>query len=181
MRCYLAIEEAPHCYDIRSSFDNVSLPEWIVMSSSTSKFQLPVSGCSLRGPVLPKDGGRNEEHDLSVLMTLVHTCTTFLISTFKPTTETFTTSLSGYAPQTRTQTVVATTETWHATTVQTTVVEVPSPKVIETNGRISILCPDCDLSTATSSRFVKHPQPCLPRLQMPPCLRHPQYYLHICL
>jgi hypothetical protein len=131
------------------------------MDSSTSpsrdmKFAELVEDCSLWVPIDLQNGTFNEQRDLSVSMTLVHTCTSFLTSTYTATTEIFTVSLSDNAAETRTQTITASTETWRSTVVETTVVMVPSITIIVTNGVTSEVCPACSQSTASPSRFVKH-------------------------
>jgi hypothetical protein len=151
----------PHHHTIRSPSGDRECLELIVMDSSTSlsrdiKFAGFVKDCSLWVPIDFQNGTSNEQRDLSVSMTLVHTCTSFLTSTYISTTEIFTISPSGNAAETRTQTITASTETWQATVVETTVVMVPSLTIIVTNGVTSEVCPACSQSTASPSRFVKH-------------------------
>jgi hypothetical protein len=151
----------PHHHTIRNPSGDRRYPELIVMDSSTSpsrdmKFAELVEDCSLWVPIDLQNGTFNEQRDLSVSMTLVHTCTSFLTSTYTATTEIFTVSLSDNAAETRTQTITASTETWRSTVVETTVVMVPSITIIVTNGVTSEVCPACSQSTASPSRFVKH-------------------------
>jgi hypothetical protein len=132
----------------------------MVMDSSASppgdiKFA-EFEDCSLWVPIDVQNGTFNKQRDLSVSMTLIHTCTSFLTSTHTATTKILTVSPSGKAPETQTQTIPASTETWQATVVETTVVMVPSITMIVTNGVTSEVCPACSQSTASPSRFVKH-------------------------
>jgi hypothetical protein len=151
----------PHHHTIRNLSGDRGYLELVVMDSSTSpsrdmKSAGFVKDCSLWVPIDFQNGTVNGQRDLSISMTLVHTCTSFLTSANTATTETFIVSPSGNAAETRTQTITASTETWQSTVVETTVVMVPSLTIIVTNGVTSEVCPACSQSTASPSRFVKH-------------------------
>jgi hypothetical protein len=151
----------PHHHTLRNPSGDRGYLGLIIMDSSTSpsgdmKFAELVNDCSLWVPIDFQNGTSNQQRDLSVPMTLVHTCTSFLTSTYAAATEIFTISPSGNGAETRTQTFTASTETWQSTVVETTVVMVPSITIIVTNGVTSEVCPACSQSTASPSRFVKH-------------------------
>jgi hypothetical protein len=151
----------PHHYTIQNPSGDRKYLKLMVMDSSASpseniKFAEFVDDCSLWVPIDVQNGTFNKQRDLSVSMTLIHTCTSFFTSTHTATTEILTVSLSGKAPETQTQTIPASTKTWQATVVETTVVMVPSITMIVTNGVMSEVCPACSQSTASPSRFVKH-------------------------
>jgi hypothetical protein len=151
----------PQHYTIQNPSSDRKYLKLMVMDSSASpsgdiKFAEFVNDCSLWVPIDVQNGTFNEQRDLSVSMTLIHTCTSFLTSTHTATTEILTVSPSGKAAESQTETVPASTETWQVTVVETTVVMVPSITMIVTNGVTSEVCPACSQSTASPSRFVKH-------------------------
>jgi hypothetical protein len=158
---YSGFFSVPQHYTIQNPSGDRKYLKLMVMDSSASpseniKFAEFVDDCSLWVPIDVQNGTFNKQRDLSVSMTLIHTCTSFLTSTHTATTEILTVSPSGKAPETQTQTIPASTETWQATVVETTVVMVPSITMIVTNGVTSEVCPACSQSTASPSRFVKH-------------------------